>query len=215
MRRTPMEHLSFRVHRRQQAASITRRYCLGITTRTSSIRTSISTCEQPTGFRRNFSSPMRMKKCPSSVPAFRGSRHCALFGTGTYPYRRRMRSRLAGQSEAGGTLTDQDVGISRFSDPEERILPNIQVLGAFQLGNSFNDQGRPTNNNFYVSNVLSLSQVDTNSGPAWRSFAISSTRESTTQRVARRSCRSPIFCSAFLPGPLQAEAMTLRIQIST
>ncbi len=67
-------------------------------------------------------------------------------------------TRLAGQSEAGGTLTDQEVGVSRFSDPEERILPNIQVLGAFQLGNSFNDQGRPTNNNFYVSNVLSLSR---------------------------------------------------------
>lgn len=67
-------------------------------------------------------------------------------------------SRLAGRSTAGGTLTDQDVGISRFSDPQERILPNIQVLGAFQLGNSFNDQGRPVNNNFYVSNVLSMSR---------------------------------------------------------
>ena len=31
-------------------------------------------------------------------------------------------SRLAGQSVAGGTLTDQDVGINRFSDPQEGIM---------------------------------------------------------------------------------------------
>src|SRR5712691_1861274 len=31
-------------------------------------------------------------------------------------------SRLAGQGVAGGTLTDQDVGISRFSDPQEGII---------------------------------------------------------------------------------------------
>src|SRR6266478_5218363 len=45
-------------------------------------------------------------------------------------------SRLAGQSVAGGTLTDQDVGINRFSDPQEGIIPEIQILGAFELGNS-------------------------------------------------------------------------------
>src|SRR6267154_1437894 len=45
-------------------------------------------------------------------------------------------SRLAGQGVAGGTLTDQDVGINRFNDPQERIIPQIQVIGAFQLGNS-------------------------------------------------------------------------------
>jgi len=67
-------------------------------------------------------------------------------------------SRLAGQSVAGGALTDQDVGINRFSDPAERILPNIQVLGAFQLGNSSDDEGKTANNNFYVSEVLSLSR---------------------------------------------------------
>src|SRR6266436_1437783 len=37
-------------------------------------------------------------------------------------------SRLAGQSVAGGTLTDQDVGINRFSDPQEGIIPEIQIL---------------------------------------------------------------------------------------
>src|SRR5882724_7430917 len=44
-------------------------------------------------------------------------------------------SRLAGQDAAGGTLTDQDVGINRFSDPQERFVPQIQVVGAFQVGN--------------------------------------------------------------------------------
>jgi Carboxypeptidase regulatory-like domain/TonB-dependent Receptor Plug Domain len=68
-------------------------------------------------------------------------------------------SRLAGQSVAGGTLTDQDVGINRFSEPQERIIPQIQVLGGFQLGNSANDQGDKTaSNNFYISDAISLSR---------------------------------------------------------
>src|SRR6202023_2141019 len=68
-------------------------------------------------------------------------------------------SRLAGQSVAGGTLTDQDVGINRFSEPQERIIPQIQVLGGFQLGNSANDQGDKTaSNNFYISDVIFLSR---------------------------------------------------------
>lgn len=67
-------------------------------------------------------------------------------------------ARLAGQGVAGGTLTDQDVGISRFSDPQERIIPQIQVLGAFQLGNSSIERGKTAGNNFYISDVISLSQ---------------------------------------------------------
>jgi hypothetical protein len=67
-------------------------------------------------------------------------------------------SRLAGQGVAGGTLTDQDVGINRFSDPQERIIPQIDVLGAFELGNSASDQGRTANNNFYESDALFLSR---------------------------------------------------------
>ena len=67
-------------------------------------------------------------------------------------------SRLAGQGVAGGTLTDQDVGISRFSDPQEGIIPQIEVLGAFELGNSAQDQGKTAGNNFYISDVLFLSQ---------------------------------------------------------
>src|ERR1700756_2088630 len=66
-------------------------------------------------------------------------------------------SRFAGQGVAGGTLTDQDVGINRFSDPQEGGIPQIDVLGAFQLGNSQSDRGRIASNNFYTSDVLSLS----------------------------------------------------------
>src|SRR5229473_1540559 len=67
-------------------------------------------------------------------------------------------SRLAGQDDAGGTLTDQDVGINRFSDPQERFIPQIQVLGAFQVGNSASDRGKTASNNFYISDVFSLSR---------------------------------------------------------
>jgi hypothetical protein len=67
-------------------------------------------------------------------------------------------SRLAGHGIAEGTLTDQDVGINRFSDPQERGIPQIEVLGSFQLGNSANDRGKTANNNFYTSDVLFLSR---------------------------------------------------------
>jgi hypothetical protein len=67
-------------------------------------------------------------------------------------------SRLAGQDVAGGTLTDQEVGINRFSDPQERLIPQILVIGAFQLGNSQNDRGKTASNNFYASDVLFLSR---------------------------------------------------------
>jgi hypothetical protein len=63
-------------------------------------------------------------------------------------------SRLAGQSFDGGTLTDHDVGINRFSDPQEGIIPQIEVLGAFELGNSAQDKSKTAGNNFYVSDVI-------------------------------------------------------------
>jgi len=63
-------------------------------------------------------------------------------------------ARLAGNGAAGGSLTDQDVGIQRFSDPEEHILPNISVLGAFQIGNSANDQANTAGNNFFLSDTF-------------------------------------------------------------
>src|SRR5467141_2968795 len=50
-------------------------------------------------------------------------------------------SRNAGQGVAGGTLTDQDVGINSPSGTQEG-LPQIEVLGAFELGNSSNDRGK-------------------------------------------------------------------------
>lgn len=67
-------------------------------------------------------------------------------------------SRLVGQSLAGGILTDQDVGINRFSDPQERIIPQIDVLGAFELGNAEQDRGETAGNNFYISDVITLSR---------------------------------------------------------
>jgi Carboxypeptidase regulatory-like domain len=67
-------------------------------------------------------------------------------------------SRLAGQSVAGGTLTDQDVGINRFSDPQEGIIPQTEVLGAFEIGNSAQDQSKTAGNNFYISDVIFLTR---------------------------------------------------------
>jgi hypothetical protein len=66
-------------------------------------------------------------------------------------------SRNAGQSVAGGTLTDQDVGINS-SNGTQGGLPQINVLGAFELGNSSNDRGTTAGNNFYMSDVIFLSR---------------------------------------------------------
>jgi hypothetical protein len=71
-------------------------------------------------------------------------------------------SRLVGQSVAGGTLADQDVGINRFSDTQERNIPQTTVLGAFQLGNSGQDQGKTAGNNFYLSDVIFLARAKHN-----------------------------------------------------
>src|SRR5271156_5880846 len=66
-------------------------------------------------------------------------------------------SRNVGQSLAGGTLTDQEVGINSPNGTQEG-LPQIDVLGAFELGNSSNDRGKTAGNNFYISDVISLSR---------------------------------------------------------
>jgi hypothetical protein len=66
-------------------------------------------------------------------------------------------SRLAGQSAAGGTLTDQDVGIN-YPNGAQEGLPEIDVLGAFEVGNSHSDRGKTANNNFYVSDAVFLSR---------------------------------------------------------
>src|SRR5207302_584963 len=66
-------------------------------------------------------------------------------------------SRNAGQGVAGGTHTDQDVGINSPSGTQEG-LSQIEVLGAFELGNSSNDRGKTANNNFYLSDVMFLSR---------------------------------------------------------
>jgi hypothetical protein len=67
-------------------------------------------------------------------------------------------SRLAGQGVAGGTLTYQDVGMNSFNDPQGEGIPQIEVLGAFQLGNTAEDRGRTAGNNFYISDVIFLSR---------------------------------------------------------
>jgi hypothetical protein len=67
-------------------------------------------------------------------------------------------SRFVGRSVAGGMLTDEDVGINPFSDPQGGIIPQIEVLGAFEFGNSAQDRGKTAGNNFYISDVLSLSR---------------------------------------------------------
>jgi hypothetical protein len=67
-------------------------------------------------------------------------------------------SRIASRSSAPGPLTAQAVGISRVGDPQVRSLPYIQVLGAFQLGNTVSDKTETANNNFYLSDTVSLSR---------------------------------------------------------
>jgi hypothetical protein len=67
-------------------------------------------------------------------------------------------SRIASRSAAPNPLTAQSVGITRVNDPQERSLPNIQILGALQFGNGRNDKNETTNNNFYVSDTFSFSR---------------------------------------------------------
>src|SRR5260370_17070900 len=44
------------------------------------------------------------------------------------------------------------------NEPQGEILPHIQVLGDFEVGNSPNDRARNANNNFYVSDAVLLSR---------------------------------------------------------
>ncbi len=67
-------------------------------------------------------------------------------------------SRIASRSAAPSPLTAQSVGITRANDPTARSLPHIQILGAFQIGNAANDKNETTNDNFYVSDTVSLSR---------------------------------------------------------
>jgi hypothetical protein len=67
-------------------------------------------------------------------------------------------SRITGRGFTPGPLTAQSVGISRIGDTQERSLPQMQVLGAFSLGNVPNDKGATANNNFYFSDTLSLTR---------------------------------------------------------
>jgi len=67
-------------------------------------------------------------------------------------------SRITGRGFTPAPLAAQSVGISRVGDTQERSLPQMQVLGAFSLGNVPNDKGATANNNFYFSDTLSLAR---------------------------------------------------------
>jgi hypothetical protein len=67
-------------------------------------------------------------------------------------------SRITGRGFSPEPLTAQSVGISRVGDTQERSLPQMQVLGAFSLGDVPNDKAATANNNFYFSDTLSLSR---------------------------------------------------------
>src|SRR5262249_9498191 len=67
-------------------------------------------------------------------------------------------SRITSRSAAPSPLTAQSVGITRLNDPQERSLPHIQILGALQLGNAVNDKNETTNDNWYLSDTVSLSR---------------------------------------------------------
>jgi len=84
--------------------------------------------------------------------------HTHVFSSQTVNQFRTGFSRIASRSSALGSLTAQAVGISRVGDPQVRSLPRIQVLGAFQLGNGVNDRTETANNNFYLSDTVSLSR---------------------------------------------------------
>jgi hypothetical protein len=65
---------------------------------------------------------------------------------------------VGSRSSSLGTLTAQDVGISRVGDAQVRSLPNMLVLGAFRLGHANEDKSRTSNNHFYFSDILSLAR---------------------------------------------------------
>jgi hypothetical protein len=67
-------------------------------------------------------------------------------------------SRIAGQNSPTGSLTAQAVGITRVGDLEVKSLPNMQVLGAFELGHANEDKSKTANNHFYLSDIVSLSR---------------------------------------------------------
>src|SRR5262245_58108782 len=62
-------------------------------------------------------------------------------------------SRIASRNTVAGSLTAQAMGIDGAGD-----LPQIQILGAFKLGNSLDDRSEIANDNFYVSDTLSFSR---------------------------------------------------------
>lgn len=84
--------------------------------------------------------------------------HTHIFSPQTVNQFRAGFSRIASRSSAPGPLTAQAVGISRVGDPQVRSLPHIQVVSVFQVGNAAIDKNETANNNFYLSDTVSLSR---------------------------------------------------------
>ena len=104
----------------------------------------------------------------ASVPGFPALRHFEnrhlsitethIFSSRTLNQFRFGFSRLVGQGFPEEMLTDQDVRSDPFSDLQALTIPQIQVLGAFQLGHSSIERGKTAGNNFYFSDVMFLSR---------------------------------------------------------
>ena len=88
-----------------------------------------------------------------------------------------------------------------MNDPTERSLPNIQILGAFQLGNAPNDKNETTNNNFYLSDTISLSRGRHNLRFGAEIFRNRFVTVPTTRTERSSSFPFPIFCLVCRPGP--------------
>jgi hypothetical protein len=71
-------------------------------------------------------------------------------------------SRIRSLSAAPSQLTAQEVGITRVNDPQVRSLPRIQVMGAFDLGNTVTDKTEKLNDNIYLSDTVSVSRASHN-----------------------------------------------------
>ena len=123
-------------------------------------------------------------------------------------------SRITGRGFTSGPLTAQSAGISRVGDTQERSLPQMQVLGAFSLGNLPNDKGA-TANNFYFSDTLSLARGKHNLGWERRFSVINSIQYPITRTDSSRSFPFPIFCSVCLQGRRARVAMALHFPTCT
>lgn len=65
-------------------------------------------------------------------------------------------TRIAGRNWTQDPLTAQDVGIDRVGGSDLASLPNMEVLGAFQIGHGNGDVDTTAVNHFYFSDIASF-----------------------------------------------------------